>query len=111
MSLNPKKSVFGVTQGKLLGHIVSNYGINIDPERVTAILNLPAPTSKKEIQSFMGRINFVRRFVPNFVVMVKPIHNMLKHDQYFSWMEDVEKDFVGVKKAISFSSGLGEARL
>jgi hypothetical protein len=98
MSLNPKKFVFGVTQGKLLGHIVSNSGINIDPERVTTILNLPAPTSKKEIQSFMGRINFVRRFVPNFIVMVKPIHNMLKQDQYFSWMEDVEKDFVGVKK-------------
>jgi hypothetical protein len=91
ISLNPSKSIFGVTQGKLLGHIVSDSGINIDPERVTTILNLPAPTSKKEIQSFMGRINFVRRFVPNFVVMVKPIHNMLKHDQSFSWTEDVEK--------------------
>jgi hypothetical protein len=101
MSLNPSKSIFGVTQGKLLGHIVSDSGINIDPERVTAILNLPSPTSKKEIQSFMGRINFVRRFVPNFVVMVKPIHNMLKHDQSFSWMEDVEKYFVGIKKEIS----------
>jgi hypothetical protein len=48
MSLNPSKSIFGVTQGKLLGHIVSDSGINIDPERVTAILNLPAPTSKKK---------------------------------------------------------------
>jgi hypothetical protein len=49
MFLNPKKSVFGFTQGKLLGHIVSNYGINIDPERVVTILNLPAPISKNEI--------------------------------------------------------------
>jgi hypothetical protein len=55
MSVNPKKSIFGITQCKILGHIVSNFGINIDPKRVTAILNLPAPTSKKEIQSFMGR--------------------------------------------------------
>jgi hypothetical protein len=78
MSLNPKKFVFGITQGKLLGHIVSNYGINIDPERVTAIQNLSAPTSKKEIQAFMGTIGFVRRFVHDFDVMVKPIHNMLK---------------------------------
>lgn len=48
----------------------------------------------------MGRINFVRRFVPNFTVMVKPIHNMLKHDQSFSWTEDVERDFVGIKKQL-----------
>jgi hypothetical protein len=71
--------------------------INIDPKRVIAILNLPAPTSKKEIQSFMGIINFVRRFVPHFAVMVKPIHNMLKQDQSFSWTNDFENHFVGIK--------------
>jgi hypothetical protein len=48
----------------------------------------------------MGIINFVRRFVPNVVVISKPIHNMLKQDQYFSWKEDAQKAFVGIKKAI-----------
>jgi hypothetical protein len=47
MSLNPRKSIFGVTQGKLLGHIISDSGISIDPKRVTAILNIQSPTSKK----------------------------------------------------------------
>ena len=49
----------------------------------------------------MGVINFVRRFVPNFVVMVKPIHNLLKQYYSFYWTDDVENDFVGIKKAIS----------
>jgi hypothetical protein len=101
ISLNPSKSIFDVTKGKLLGHIVSDSGIRIDPERIVAILNLPAPTSKKEVQDFMGVINFVRRFVPDFVVMVKLIHNMLKQDHSFSWTDDVENSFVGIKKAIS----------
>jgi ribonuclease HI len=101
ISLNPSKSIFGVTKGKLLGHIVSDSGISIDPERITAILNLPAPTSKKEVQAFMGIINFVRRFVPDFVVMVKPIHNLLKQDHSFSWTDDVENAFLRIKKAIS----------
>jgi hypothetical protein len=101
MSLNPSKSIFGVTQGKLLGHIVSDCGISIDPERVVVIINLPAPTSKQSVQAFMGTINFVRRFVPDFVVMVKPIHNLLKQDRTFSWTDEVEKDFIGIKKAIS----------
>jgi hypothetical protein len=62
---------------------------------------MPAPISKKEVQAFMGVINFVRRFVPYFSVMVKPIHNLLKKDHYFSWTNDVENSFVGIKKAIS----------
>jgi hypothetical protein len=49
----------------------------------------------------MGVINFVHRFVPDFSVMVKPIHNLLKGDHSFSWTDDFENDFVGIKKAIS----------
>jgi hypothetical protein len=90
ISLNPSKSIFDVTKGKLLGHIVSDSGIRIDPERIVSILNLHAPTSKKEVQAFMGIINCVRRFVPDFFVMVKPIHNILKQYRYFSWTNDVE---------------------
>jgi hypothetical protein len=88
--LNPSKSIFNVTKGKLLGHIVSDSRINIDPERIASILNLPAPTSKKEVQAFMGVINFVHRFVPDFAVMVKLIHNLVKKDCSFSWIDDVE---------------------
>jgi hypothetical protein len=49
----------------------------------------------------MGKINFVRRFIPDFARMVKPIHNMLKQDRSFSWNDDTEKDFVEIKNAIS----------
>jgi hypothetical protein len=67
ISLNPSKSIFGVTKGNILGHIVSDSGINIDPKMIAIILNFPVPTSKKEVQSLMGVINFVCRFVPYFV--------------------------------------------
>jgi hypothetical protein len=49
----------------------------------------------------MGVINFIYRFVPDFVVMVKPIHNLLKQDCSFSWKDGVEDAFVGIKKEIS----------
>jgi hypothetical protein len=51
----------------------------------------------------MGIINFFRRFVPDFVVMVKPIHNILKQDHSFSWTYDVENAFLRIKKAISYA--------
>jgi hypothetical protein len=87
-------------KGNLFGHIVSNSGIIIYPERITVILNLPTPASKKEVQAFMGIINFVRRFVPDFAVMVGPIHNILKQDHSFYWANDVENAFLMIKKSI-----------
>jgi hypothetical protein len=83
---------------KLLGHIVSDSRISIDPERITAILNLLASTSKKKFQSFMGIINFFHRSILDFTVMVKPIHNILKHDRSFFWTNDVENSFLTIKK-------------
>ena len=58
LSLNPKKSHFVVQEGKLLGHLVSADGIRIAPERVKAILKISLRRSKKDVQSFIGKINF-----------------------------------------------------
>ena len=51
--------MFAVTEGKLLGHIVSKKGISIDPEIIKAIEQIPLPHNKMGMQSFMGTINFV----------------------------------------------------
>ena len=58
LSLNPKKSHFVVHEGKLLGHLLSNDGIRIDPERVKAIQKISLPRSKKDVQYFISKINF-----------------------------------------------------
>ena len=59
ISLNPKKCVFSVIEGKILGHVVSKKGISIDLERIKSIEQIPLPHNKKGMQSFMGTINFV----------------------------------------------------
>ena len=70
ISLNPKKCVFVVLDRKLLGHIISKKEILIDLERIKAIAQIPLPHNKKGMQSFMGTINFVRRFVSDFAQIV-----------------------------------------
>jgi len=60
ISLIPKKSIFVVEQWKMIGFIMSKYGMIIDPKRTQAIAKLPPPSSKKAMQSFLGKINFVR---------------------------------------------------
>ena len=64
ISLNPRKSNFALEEGKLLGHIISKDGIKIDPERIKEILKVEEPRSKKEVQSFIGQVNFLRSSSP-----------------------------------------------
>jgi hypothetical protein len=85
--LNPKKTIFGVEEGKLLGHIISQGGISIEPERIKAIAQLPLPHNKKAMQSFFGKINFVRKFTPNFAETVKHLQNIIHKDVEFKWDE------------------------
>ena len=54
LRLNPKKCIFRVTSGKLLGHIVSQKGIEVDPDKVKAIREMPPPKNEKEVQEFIG---------------------------------------------------------
>ena len=54
--MNPKKCTFGVTYGKLLGHIVSERGIEVGLEKIRAILDMPAPRTEREIRGFLGRL-------------------------------------------------------
>jgi hypothetical protein len=101
LSLNPKKSLFAMQEGKLLSHIVSAEGVRIDPDRVKAIQALPPPRSKKEVQAFLGRINFLRRFVLNFAELVKHITTMLRKGHEIKWTAEPRKSFDQIKKALT----------
>ena len=106
ISLNPRKCVFVIIEGKLLGHVVSKKGISIDPERIKAIEQIPLPHNKKGMQSFMGTINFMRRFVPDFAQIVKPLQQMVKQSVQFKWT-DVEKNtFSKIKTVVAHASSL-----
>ena len=84
-----------------MGHIVSEDGLTIDLERTKAILALPLPKHKKGLQSFLGRINFVRRFIPNLATMVKPLTEMLKKGMVFAWTKEGRESFEEIKAAIA----------
>ena len=70
-------------EGNIFGHIISERGIKIDIDRVVAIQRIGLPRNKKEIQSFLSKVNFLRRFITNFAKVVKYINSMLKKDKTF----------------------------
>jgi hypothetical protein len=99
--LNPKKDTFGVEEGKLIGHIISQAGILIDPECVKSMAQLPLPRNKKAMQSFFGKINFVRKFTPDFAETIKPLEKMIHKDVDFNWDDERKYAFKNIKTAIS----------
>jgi hypothetical protein len=98
LSLNPKKFLFAMKEGKLLGHIVSVEGVRIDPSKVEAIWSLSFPRSKKEVQYFLGKINFLRRFISNFIELVNHITTMLRKGNEVKWTTESRNYFGQIKR-------------
>ena len=99
--MNPKKSHFAMKQGKLLGHIISQEGIRIDPKRVESIQKIELPWNKVEIQSFLGRVGFLRRFIVAFAEIVRWMNSMLRKDNDIKSTPEENKYFEDIKKDIS----------
>ena len=78
LRLNPKKYTFGVTSRKLLGHMVSERGIEVDPDKVKAILDMLAPKTKKEIMGFLGRLQYINCFIARLTNICEPIFHLLR---------------------------------
>ncbi|BHF66484.1 hypothetical protein SprV_0200950100 [Sparganum proliferum] len=75
--INPSKCVLGVPSLKFLGHQVDSEGLRPLPSKVDAVRNFPPPTSKRQLQRFLGMVNFYRRFLPNCADLMLPLTNML----------------------------------
>jgi hypothetical protein len=100
ISLNPKKSIFAMEDGTLLGFVTSPKGITIDLGRVESIKAIVLTHNKKAMQSFLGKINFVMSFISDFSEIVKPLQEMIKKYLNFKWNKERREAFKKIKEAI-----------
>ena len=91
MKLNPSKCVFGVASGKFLGFMVSQRGIEANPEKVQAIINMVSPRTVKEVQKLTGRISALNRFVSRATDKCLPFFKTMK--QAFAWTDECKAAF------------------
>ena len=87
LKMNPLKCAFGVSAGKFLGFIVHEKGIEIDPKKIEAIQKVKAPNCKKDLQKFLGKINYLTRFICNLSGKVNAYTPLLrlKNELDFTW--------------------------
>lgn len=87
LKLNPNKCVFHATSGKLLGFIVSQRGIKIDPLKIKAITKMSAPKTEKEVRFLLGRINYISSFIPTLATTCAPVLKLLSKNVWMVWKE------------------------
>ena len=96
MKLNPSKCAFGVYSGKFLGFMVSQRGIEVNPDKIKAILEKQPPKTTKEIQRLMGRVTVLNRFVSRSTDKCLPFFKTLK--KAFTWMNECQQAFEELKR-------------
>jgi len=73
LRLNPMRCSFEVKSGKLLQFVVSDKGIKVDPNKVKAIQSMPPPKTEKDVIRFLGRLNYIARFISQLTMTCDPI--------------------------------------
>lgn len=97
------KCEFGKTSLVYLGHILGPGQLKIDPSKVEAIVNWPKPTSVTDDCSFLGVVEYWRRFIANFSIIVAPLHALKSVKQVFQWGGKQQKSFETLKENISIA--------
>ena len=95
MKLNPSKCAFGVASGKFLGFMVSHRGIDANPEKIKAILDMKPPQNVKEVQYLTGRVAALNRFVSKATDKCLPFFRVLK--RAFEWTDECQQAFQDLK--------------
>lgn len=91
LRMDPSKCVFGVSLGNFLGFLVYQRGIDLDPTKAKAIAALTSPETLKELRSFVGKVSYLRRFIPSLAKILKPLVQQTKKGVAFVRCDQYEK--------------------
>ena len=100
LRLNSKKMNLKKHEVKFVGHIVSKDGLKPDPDKIKAEEEMPRPTSKQEVLTLLGFVNYLSKFLPRLSEVVQPLRDLTTKDAKFTWANQHDRAFKEVKKLV-----------
>lgn len=101
LKLKPSKCHLLQREVGFLGHILSAEGVKPAPDNIEKIMKWSAPTSVKEVQSFLGMTNYYRRFIQDYSTIARPLIDLTKKDKPFKWTDQCESAFLRLQKLLT----------
>jgi hypothetical protein len=101
LKLNPEKCVYGIHKGKVLGCLVSTEGIEANPDKIKALIEMQDPVSVKDVQKLIGRVAAINRFIPRAAERILPFFQVLRSTKNFQWCESQKQAFQELKDYLS----------
>ena len=101
MKLNPLKCVFRMTSRKFLGFMVNHRGIDANPEKIQALIDIRSPSKTNEVQSLTGRVAALSRFISRATDKCLRLFDSLKGNKKFLWDDKCEHAFRSLKEYLS----------
>ena len=101
VTLNVKKFNFKSTDCPFFSHRLAPEGLKIDPKKVEAILSMEPPTNIKDLQSFLGLVKYLNRFLANLVQIAEPLQRLCKKDTVYAWESKQQEAFEAIKVVIT----------
>ena len=100
LRLKASKCQFAAPQVKFLGHLITDEGIKADPRICNLVRDCPQPRTVKNVQSFIGLSGFYRKFIKDYSKIARPLHDLTKIENKFSWSEKCQTAFDSLKEAL-----------
>ena len=98
--MNPLKCAFGVGSGKFLGFMVNQLGIETNPEKIKALLEMSSPKKAKEVMSLAGRVVALSQFMLQATDRCAPFFDVLKGSKRFEYIDKYEQAFQALKEPL-----------
>ena len=99
--LNAEKCTFDVGAGKFLGYLITNRGIEANPDQIKAINRLKSPSNPKEVQVLTRMLAALNRFISKFADRCRPFYQLLRKWKGFQWDEECDKAFRDLKEYLT----------
>lgn len=100
LTLNREKCKFCLGELKYLGYVINKNGLQVDPDKISAILKIPVPRSVSDVRRFVGVASWYRRFIPNFSSLTAPLTGLLKKTHKWVWSQECEDSFNCIKERL-----------
>ena len=101
LKLKARKCTLFAQKVKYLGHIISEQGIQTDPEKIEIVKHWPVPVSKTQVRSFIGLSSYYRKFIANYAQIAQPLHKLTEANVPFKWSDECQSAFDVLKSRLT----------